>query len=275
MALERNEIKLFENKEIRRVWDSGIDGYYISVIDIIAAITESKHQSTYWGKLKSRLSEESGQPFPKWERLKMPAKDGKMRETDVATVKQMLRIIQSIPSPKAEPIKQWLAQLGQERLDEMADPEQAIERAIDYYRKKGHSEEWISQRLRSIEIRKDLTSEWDRSGVQQGQEYTMLTNEVSKTWSGMTTREYKDYKGLRKESLRDNMTNTELVLNMLAEVSTTEISRAESPQGFEESKDVAQRGGNIAGSARENLEKQLGKKVISKNNSKNPRLLDE
>ncbi|MCF0226101.1 MAG: hypothetical protein HUK28_02030 [Methanobrevibacter sp.] len=275
MSLKRDEIKLFENKEIRTVWHSGIDGYYISVIDIIAAITESKNPNRYWSDLKIKLKEESGQPYENIVKLKMPAKDGKMRETDVATVKQMLRIIQSIPSPKAEPIKQWLAQLGQERLDEIADPEQAIERAIDYYREKGHSEEWISQRLRSIEIRKDLTSEWNRSGVEQGLEYTMLTNEVSKAWSGMTTREYKDYKSLRKESLRDNMTNTELVLNMLAEVSTTEISRAENPEGFEESKDVAQRGGNIAGDARKNLEKQLGKKVISKNNSNNPRLLDE
>ena len=242
MSLKRDEIKLFENKEIRTVWHSGIDGYYISVIDIIAAITESKNPNRYWSDLNIKLKEESGQPYENIVKLKMPAKDGKMRETDVATVKQMLRIIQSIPSPKAEPIKQWLAQLGQERLDEIADPEQAIERAIDYYREKGHSEEWISQRLRSIEIRKDLTSEWNRSGVEQGLEYTMITNEVSKAWSGMTTREYKDYKSLRKESLRDNMTNTELVLNMLAEVSTTEISRAENPEGFEESKDVAQRG---------------------------------
>ena len=205
----------------------------------------------------------------------MLASDGKMRLTDVANSKQLLRIIQSIPSPKAEPFKQWLAQLGKERLEEIADPEQAIERAIIEYRRKGYSEEWITQRLRSIEIRKDLTSEWDRSGVKHGEEYAILTDEISKAWSGMTTKQYKQHKNLKKESLRDNMTNTELVLNMLAEVSTTEISRNENPNGFNESKDVAKRGGNVAGNARKDLENQLGKKVISKHNSKNPNLLDE
>ena len=205
----------------------------------------------------------------------MLASDGKMRLTDVANSKQLLRIIQSIPSPKAEPFKQWLAQLGKERLEEIADPEQAIERAINDYRRKGYSEEWITQRLRSIEIRKDLTSEWDRSGVKHGEEYAILTDEISKAWSGMTTKQYKQHKNLKKESLRDNMTNTELVLNMLAEVSTTEISRNENPNGFNESKDVAKRGGNVAGNARKDLENQLGKKVISKHNSKNPNLLDE
>ena len=208
-------------------------------------------------------------------RLKLPAADGKMRLTDVANTKELLRIIQSVPSPKAEPFKQWLAQLGKERLEEIADPEQAIERAIQTYRNKGYSNEWITQRLRSIEIRKDLTHEWHKSGIKEGIEYAILTDDISKAWSGMSTREYKDYKNLRKESLRDNMTNTELVLNMLAEVSTTEISRNEKPQGLDKSRDVAKRGGSIAGNARKDLEKQLGKKVITKSNSKNHELLDE
>ena len=270
-----NGIKLFQNSQIRTKWDSDIEDYYFSVNDVVGVLTESKNPSQYWGTLKSRLKEEGWEGVTNCNRLKMLASDGKMRLTDVANSKQLLRIIQSIPSPKAEPFKQWLAQLGKERLEEIADPEQAIERAINDYRRKGYSEEWITQRLRSIEIRKDLTSEWDRSGVKQGEEYAILTDEISKAWSGMTTKQYKQHKNLKKESLRDNMTNTELVLNMLAEVSTTEISRNENPNGFNESKDVAKRGGNVAGNARKDLENQLGKKVISKHNSKNPNLLDE
>lgn len=273
--VNKNEIKLFQNELIRAKWDSDIEDYYFSVIDVVAVLTESKNPPQYWRTLKSRLKEEGNESVTNCNKLKMPASDGKMRLTDVANTKQLLRIIQSIPSPKAEPFKQWLAQLGKERLDEIADPEHAIERAINTYRDKGYSEEWISQRLRSIEIRKDLTNEWNRSGIEEGVEYAILTNEVSKAWSGMTTREYKDYKDLKKESLRDNMTNTELVLNMLAEVSTTEISRNENPKGLDESKHVAKRGGFIAGNARKDLEEQLGKKVISKSNSKNPKLLDE
>ena len=271
----KNEIKLFQNSQIRTKWDSKIEDYYFSVIDVIGVLTESKNPNRYWSDLKIKLNDESGEPYENIVRLKMPAADGKLRLTDVATTKQLLRIIQSIPSPKAEPFKQWLAQLGKERLDEIADPEQAIERAINTYRKKGYSEEWINQRLRSIEIRKDLTNEWNKSGIDEGIEYAILTNEVSKAWSGMTTREYKDYKNLKKESLRDNMTNTELVLNMLAEVATTEISRNENPKGLNESKHVAKRGGNVAGNARKDLESQLGKKVISKHNSNNPNLLDD
>lgn len=271
----KNEIKLFQNSQIRTKWDSKIEDYYFSIIDVIAVLTESKNPNRYWSDLKIKLNDESGEPYENIVRLKMPAADGKLRLTDVATTKQLLRIIQSIPSPKAEPFKQWLAQLGKERLDEIADPEQAIERAINTYRKKGYSEEWINQRLRSIEIRKDLTNEWNKSGIDEGIEYAILTNEVSKAWSGMTTREYKDYKNLKKESLRDNMTNTELVLNMLAEVATTEISRNENPKGLNESKHVAKRGGNVAGNARKDLESQLGKKVISKHNSNNPDMLDE
>lgn len=272
---ENNEIKLFQDKKIRTKWDSDIEDYYFSVIDVIAVLTESKNPSQYWRTLKSRLKEEGNESVTNCNRLKLPAADGKMRLTDVANTKELLRIIQSVPSPKAEPFKQWLAQLGKERLEEIADPEQAIERAIQTYRNKGYSNEWITQRLRSIEIRKDLTHEWHKSGIKEGIEYAILTDDISKAWSGMSTREYKDYKNLRKESLRDNMTNTELVLNMLAEVSTTEISRNEKPQGLDKSRDVAKRGGSIAGNARKDLEKQLGKKVISKSNSKNPELLDE
>lgn len=271
----KNEIKLFQNEQIRTKWDSEIEDYYFSVIDVIAVLTESKNPNRYWSDLKIKLKDESGEPYEDIVKLKMPAFDGKMRLTDVANSKQLLRIIQSVPSPKAEPFKQWLAQLGKERLDEIADPEQAIERAINTYRMKGYSEEWITQRLKSIEIRKDLTSEWNRSGVKSGEEYGILTDEVSKAWSGLTTGEYKYHKNLRKESLRDNMTNTELVLNMLAEVSTTAISRNENPKGLNESKSVAKRGGDVAGNARKDLEKQLGKKVISKHNSNNPELLDE
>ena len=206
----------------------------------------------------------------------MPSSDGKKRLTDAADSEHVLRIIQSIPSPKAEPFKLWLAKVGKERLDEIADPELAMERAINTYRKKGYSEEWITQRLKSIDIRKDLTGEWDRSGVKEGQEYAILTNEVTKAWSGKTTKEYKNYKGLKKESLRDNMTNTELVLNMLAEVSTTEISRNQNPEGFQESKIIAKEGGDVAGLARKELEKRSGKKVITKKNSKqNPNKLNE
>ncbi|WP_346675930.1 BRO-N domain-containing protein [Methanobrevibacter woesei] len=271
---ENNEIKLFQDKKIRTKWDSNIEDYYFSVIDVIAVLTESKNPSQYWRTLKSRLKEEGNESVTNCNRLKLPAADGKMRLTDVANTKELLRIIQSVPSPKAEPFKQWLAQLGKERLEEIADPEQAIERAIQTYRNKGYSNEWITQRLRSIEIRKDLTHEWHKSGIKEGIEYAILTDDISKAWSGMSTREYKDYKNLRKESLRD-MTNTELVLNMLAEVSTTEISRNEKPQGLDKSRDVAKRGGSIAGNARKDLEKQLGKKVITKSNSKNHELLDE
>jgi len=272
---ENNEIKLFQDKKIRTKWDSNIEDYYFSVIDVIAVLTESKNPSQYWRTLKSRLKEEGNESVTNCNRLKLPAADGKMRLTDVANTKELLRIIQSVPSPKAEPFKQWLAQLGKERLEEIADPEQAIERAIQTYRNKGYSNEWITQRLRSIEIRKDLTHEWHKSGIKEGIEYAILTDDISKAWSGMSTCEYKDYKNLRKESLRDNMTNTELVLNMLAEVSTTEISRNEKPQGLDKSRDVAKRGGSIAGNARKDLEKQLGKKVITKSNSKNHELLDE
>ena len=273
---EKTNIKLFQNKEIRTKWDDEIQDYYFSVIDVIEVLTESKNPANYWKVLKKRLKEEGDELVTNCNQLKLPShKDGKLYKTDVATTKQLLRIIQSVPSPKAEPFKQWLAQVGNERLNEIADPELAIERAIETYRRKGYSEDWISQRLKSIEVRKDLTAEWKRVGVKRKNEYGILTNEISKAWSGMTTNEYKGYKGLRKESLRDNMTNTELIFNMLAEVSTTEISKSEDPNGFEESKPIAREGGKIAGDARKALEKRIGKKVISKSNANNPKLLDE
>lgn len=272
---EKYAIKLFDEYKIRTKWDPEIEDYYYSIIDVIAVLTESKNPSAYWRKLKQRLSEESNESVTNCHRLKMPAKDGKMRETDVANTKELLRLIQSVPSPKAEPFKQWLAQMGKERLEEIADPEIAMQRAINTYREKGYTEEWITQRMRSIETRKELTAEWNRVGVNEGIEYAILTNDISKAWSGMSTKEYKQYKGLRKESLRDNMTNLELIFNMLAEASTTEISKVENPDGFEDSRDVAKRGGNIAGNARQELEEVTGKSVISKKNSKNPELLDE
>ena len=272
---EKYAIKLFDEYKIRTKWDPEIEDYYYSVIDVIAVLTESKNPNRYWSDLKRKLSDESGQPYENIVRLKLKATDGKMRETDAANIKQLLRIVQSVPSPKAEPFKQWLAQMGKERLEEIADPEIAMQRAINTYREKGYSEEWITQRIRTIETRKELTAEWNRVGVNEGIEYAILTDDISKAWSGMSTKEYKQYKGLKKEGLRDNMTNLELILNMLAEASTTEISKVENPDGFEESRDVAKRGGNIAGNAIQELEEVTGKSVISKKNSKNPELLDE
>ena len=272
---EKYAIKLFDEYKIRTKWDPEIEDYYYSAIDVIAVLTESKNPNRYWSDLKRKLSDESGQPYENIVRLKLKATDGKMRETDAANTKQLLRIVQSVPSPKAEPFKQWLAQMGKERLEEIADPEIAMQRAINTYREKGYSEEWITQRIRTIETRKELTAEWNRVGVNEGIEYAILTDDISKAWSGMSTKEYKQYKGLKKEGLRDNMTNMELILNMLAEASTTEISKVENPDGFEESRDVAKRGGNIAGNARQELEEVTGKSVISKKNSNNPELLDE
>jgi hypothetical protein len=246
---EEYAIKLFDEYKIRTKWDLEIGDYYYSVIDVIAVLTESKNPRNYWKVLKKRLKDEGNELVTNCNRLKMPAKDGKMRLTDVATTKQLLRIIQSVPSPKAEPFKQWLAQMGKERLEEIADPEIAMQRSINTYRRKGYSEEWITQRMRSIETRRELTAEWDRVGVNEGIEYAILTDDISKAWSGMSTKEYKQYKGLRKEGLRDNMTNMELILSILAEGSTTEISKVENPDGFVDGRSVAKRGGNIAGNA--------------------------
>ncbi len=259
---KENSIKIFNDKKIRTKWDDELGDYWYSVIDVIAVLTESKNPRRYWSDLKIKMKKEGSQLYENIVQLKMKSTDGKFYKTDVATTKQLLRIIQSVPSPKAEPFKQWLAQVGSERLDEVADPELAMQRAVETYRKKGYSEEWIEQRIQSIRVRKDLTAEWNRSGVEQGLEYALLTDEITKAWSGKTTREYKNYKGLRKESLRDNMTNTELILNMLGEVATTEISKSDNPQGFEESRKVAHDGGSIAGNARRELEERTGKMLL-------------
>ena len=273
---KETKIKLFQNQEVRLKWDDEIGEYKFSVIDVVGILSESKNPRKYWSVLKTRLNKEGVELATICSQLKLPShKDGKLYKTDVATAKQLFRIIQTIPSPNAEPFKQWLAQVGSERLDEIADPEIAIERAVTTYREKGYSEEWITQRLRGIEIRKDLTAEWNRSGVKKGKEYAILTNEISQASFGITTGQHKKIKGLKKENLRDNMTNAELVINMLGELATTEISKTENPHGFEESKIVARDGGGIAGNALRELENRTGRKVVSSKNSKNPRLLDD
>ncbi len=265
----KNELKLFEDSQIRTAWDNEKEEWYFSIVDVCAVLSGTDNPRRYWSDLKRKLkSEGADQLYEKIVQLKLRSSDGKFYKTDVADTEQLLRIIQSIPSPKAEPFKMWLAEVGNDRLNEIADPEKAIQRAYDTYRKKGYSEEWINQRMKTIEMRKELTDEWQRSGVQQGREYAILTNEISQAWSGMTTKEYKNFKGLKKENLRDNMSNLELVLNMLAEVSTTEISRGSNPQGFEESKKVARQGGNVARNAREEIEKQSGKPAITSQNAK-------
>ena len=258
----------FDNKRVRRVFDKG--EWWFSIVDIVAVLTDNDYQTArkYWKVLKGRLAKEGSQLVTSCYQLKMLAPDGKMRDTDVADTEQVLRLIQSIPSKKAEPFKLWLAKVGSERIDETVDPEQSIERAIQNYRRLGYSENWINQRIKSIEVRKALTDEWDNSGVEQGKEYAALTDLMTKTWSGMTTREYKKHKGLKKENLRDNMTNTELVLNMLAEVAATEISVIEQPIGFNESAEVAKRGANTAKVARKQLEEETGKSAVSRLNAK-------
>lgn len=268
------KLKLFENSKIRTAWDSVDEEWYFSIVDVVSVLTESTDGRKYWNKLKQRLKAEGNETVTNCHQLRMLAADRKMRLTDVADTQQLLRLIQSIPSPKAEPFKQWLAMVGSQRLDETADPELAIQRALYAYKKKGYSDKWITQRLKSIEFRKELTDEWDRAGIKD-MEYAILTNELTKEWSGMTTGEYKAYKNLKKESLRDNMTNTELVLNMLAEVSTTEISRATNPKGLEPSKRVAKQGGAIAKNARKELEEKTGISAISKHTAKNMKELDK
>ena len=258
-----NEIKLFEEKKVRTVWNAENEVWYISVIDVIEALTDSDRPRKYWSDLKSKLQKEGSELSEKIGQLKLVAEDGKMRLTDVATTEQLFRLIQSVPSPKAEPFKLWLAQIASERIDEMQDPELTIDRALQQYMNLGYSESWINQRLKSIEIRKELTDEWKRLGHKEGQQFATLTDIITKTWSGKTTKEYKVLKGLKKENLRDNMTNTELILNMLAEASTKDISAAVDPKNFEESKKVAKQGGTIAGNARKELEAKTGKKVVS------------
>jgi len=271
-----NQIKLFETRQIRSKWQEKDKEWYFSIIDVVGILAESKNPRKYWSVLKTRLKKEGSEVATNCSQLKLKSSDGKFYKTDVANTKQLLRIIQTIRSPKAEPFKLWLAKIGQERLDEIVDPQIAIERAIETYRRKGYGEEWITQRMRSIESRKELTGEWDRAGVNKGVEYAILTDEISKAWSEMTTREYKNLKNLKKENLRDNMSNIELVLNMLAETATTELSKENNPKGFSESKKIAKEGGGVAGNARKDLEGRLGRKVISEKNSKvNPKTLDE
>lgn len=257
-------IKLFESNKIRVHWDNDQEKWYFSIIDIIESLTGSKNPRRYWSDLKRKLTKEGFyQLYEIIVQLKLESQDGKKYKTDCSDTEGLLRIIQSIPSPKAEPFKLWLAKVGYERIEETEDPEKAFDRAMETYLKKGYSANWINQRLKSIEVRKELTDEWDVRGVKKGLEYAILTDEISKAWAGMTTREYKDFKNLKKENLRDNMTNLELVLNMLAEASTTEISKEKKPKTFDENKQVAQKGGNVANAARKQLEKDTGKKVIS------------
>ena len=268
---QNDKIKLFEDKRIRTAWDEEQEEWYFSVVDVVAVLTDQpdvRHASTYWAVLKKRLnSEGAGQLLTNCKQLKMTASDGKRRLTDVADTEQLLRIIQSIPSPKAEPFKLWLAQVGQERIEETIDPELTIDRALETYLKKGYSREWINQRLQAIQVRKELTDEWDARGVQKGVEYAILTDEISRAWSGMSTRQYKNLKGLKKENLRDNMTTLELVLNMLAEATTTEISKQKAPSTFSENIAVAREGGEAAGIARKAVEERTGVPVITPKNA--------
>lgn len=261
-------LHLFEEQQLRTVWDSEQEKWYISIVDVIAVLTESRDANAYWRKLKQRLKAEGNETVTNCHSLKMVATDGKMRFTDVADTEQLFRLIQSIPSPKAEPFKLWLAQVAAERLDELQDPELSIDRALEQYLKLGYSENWINQRLKSIEIRKELTDEWKKRGLKEGLQFATLTDIITKAWSDKTTKEYKVLKGLKKENLRDNMTNTELILNMLAEASTKDISVATNPKDFEESKIVAKQGGNVANVARLELEAKTGKKVVSELNAK-------
>ena len=261
------EIQKFEERSIRTAWDEEREEWYFSVVDVIAVLTESIDPAAYWRKLKQRLKAEGNETVTNCHGLKMRATDGKMRVTDVANTEQLLRLIQSIPSPKAEPFKLWLAQVGRERIEETIDPEQAIDRALETYLKKGYSVDWVHQRLLSIRVRNELTAEWQTRGVEQGREYAILTDEITKAWSGMTTRQYKNLKGLKKENLRDNMSTTEIILNMLAETSTRDISAAEKPNGFTESVQIARQGGEVAGIARKALEQRTGASVITPKNA--------
>ena len=264
----QNAIQIFEDKKVRTLWDADQEKWYISIVDVVAVLTESVDPNAYWRKLKQRLKEEGNETVTNCHGLKMLAPDGKMRMTDVADSEQLFRLIQSIPSPKAEPLKLWLAQIASERLDEMQDPELTIDRALEQYMQLGYSESWINQRLKSIEIRKELTDEWKKRGLKEGPQFATLTDIITKAWAGKTTKEFKILKGLKKENLRDNMTNTELILNMLAEASTKDISQAVNPKDFEENKKVAEQGGNVAKVAMKELEAKTGKKVVTALNAK-------
>ncbi|MBQ2680057.1 MAG: Bro-N domain-containing protein [Firmicutes bacterium] len=262
-----DRIKLFENQPVRAAWDEEKEEWYFSIVDVVRILTESRNPQTYWRVMKKRLKNEGNETVTNCNALKMTAADGKKRLTDVADTEQLFRIIQSIPSPKAEPLKLWLAQVGKERVEETVDPELTINRALETYIKKGYTGEWINQRLQAIQVRKELTDEWQKRGVKKGVEYAILTDEITRAWSGMSTREYKNFKSLKKENLRDNMTTTEIVLNMLAETSTTDISKAEEPGNFSENVDVARKGGEVAGIARKALEERTGRSVISHKNA--------
>ena len=263
-----DDVKMFEGSQIRSVWDNEREEWYFSVVDVIGSLTESNNPRDYWYRVKKRMSEEERSELSTFCRqLKLKSTDGKLYKTDVADMQGIFRIIQSVPSPKAEPFKMWLAEVGKERIDEIIDPELTIDRALESYARKGYSREWINQRLQAIQVRKELTDTWQDHGVKGGNEYAILTNEISKAWSGMTTREYKDFKGLKKENLRDNMSTTELILNMLAETATKDIAEAKNPQGLEENKQVAQDGGSIAGDARKSIEARTGKPVITPKNA--------
>lgn len=265
---QENAIQLFEDKKVRTLWDEEQDLWYFSIIDVIEVLTDSPRPRKYWNALKTKLNKEGSELSAKLGQLKMQSSDGKMYLTDVANTEQLFRLIQSIPSPKAEPFKIWLAQIASERLDELQDPELTIDRALEQYLQLGYSENWINQRLKSIEIRKELTNEWKRNGLKEGAQFATLTDIITKTWSDNTTKEYKILKGLKKENLRDNMTNTELILNMLAEASTKDISQAVNPKTFEQNKKVAKQGGNVAKVALKELEAKTGKKVVTKLNAK-------
>ena len=263
-----DDVKMFEGSQIRSVWDNEREEWYFSVVDVIGSLTESNNPRDYWYRVKKRMSEEERSELSTFCRqLKLKSTDGKSYKTDVVDMQGIFRIIQSVPSPKAEPFKMWLAEVGKERIDEIIDPELTIDRALESYARKGYSREWINQRLQAIQVRKELTDTWQDHGVKAGNEYAILTNEISKAWSGMTTREYKDFKGLKKENLRDNMSTTELILNMLAETATKDIAEATNPQGLDENKKVAQDGGSIAGDARKSIEARTGKPVITSKNA--------
>ena len=264
---EHNKIQLFENQPIRTAWNEELEEWYFSIIDVVAVLTESKDANAYWRKLKQRLIKEGNETVTNCHALKMKAADGKRRLTDVANIEQLLRIIQSIPSKKAEPFKLWLAQVGRDRIEEIIDPELTIDRALETYAKKGYPADWINQRLQTIRARKELTDGWQSHGVQKGKEYAILTDEVTKAWSGMSTRQYKNYKGLKKENLRDNMSTLELALNMLAEATTTELTKVQNPYGLEANRNVAKTGGQIAGEARMRIEKETGNPVITNQNA--------
>lgn len=263
-----DDVKIFEGSQIRSVWDNEREEWYFSVVDVIGSLTESNNPRDYWYRVKKRMSEEERSELSTFCRqLKLKSTDGKSYKTDVVDMQGIFRIIQSVPSPKAEPFKMWLAEVGKERIDEIIDPELTIDRALESYARKGYSREWINQRLQAIQVRKELTDTWQDHGVKAGNEYAILTNEISKAWSGMTTREYKDFKGLKKENLRDNMSTTELILNMLAETATKDIAEATNPQGLDENKQVAHDGGSIAGDARKSIEARTGKTVITSKNA--------